>query len=289
MDTHTLETPEVDLTYDVRGPLPPTDGHPVLLMAGHPMEAGGFAALAGHLDDRTVITYDPRGVGRSERKDGREDRTPSMHAADLHALITHLGAGPVDVFASSGGAVNALELVATHPDDVRILVAHEPPVLAELPDAEWAVAAERAFMGAYQLRGSSWGMAGFMAFTSWQGEFTPDYVEQPLPDPAAFGMPVDDDGSRDDPLLSGTGAAITAYRPDYAALRAASTRVVMAAGVESRDTVTGRTAASVAAGLGEMLVMFPSHHGGFLGGELGWSGEPEAFAVRLHEVLDAPT
>jgi hypothetical protein len=31
--------------------------------------------------------------------------------------------------------------------------------------------------------------------------------------------------------------------------------------------------------------MFPSHHGGFLGGEFGWPGQPEAFAARLREVL----
>ena len=49
--------------------------------------------------------------------------------------------------------------------------------------------------------------------TSWQGEFTDDYFAQPAPDPAAFGMPTDDDGSRDDPLLSGPSCAITATGP----------------------------------------------------------------------------
>ena len=34
--------------------------------------------------------------------------------------------------------------------------------------------------------------------------------------------------------------------------------------------------------------VFPSHHGGFLGGEFGQQGQPERFAARLHEVLDAP-
>ena len=43
----------------------------------------------------------------------------------------------------------------------------------------------------------------------------------------------DDDGSREDPLLSGVGNAITAYRPDVAALTSAPTRVVIAAGAES--------------------------------------------------------
>jgi hypothetical protein len=50
--------------------------------------------------------------------------------------------------------------------------------------------------------------------------------------------------------------------------------------------VTGRTAAALAEALGQPLVEFPSHHGGFLGGEFGYAGQPEAFAARLHEVLD---
>jgi pimeloyl-ACP methyl ester carboxylesterase len=47
---------------------------------------------------------------------------------DLHRIVQAIGGGPVDLFASSGGAVNALALVAKHPYDVRILVAHEPPL-----------------------------------------------------------------------------------------------------------------------------------------------------------------
>ena len=102
-----------------------------------------------------------------------------------------------------------------------------------------------------------------------------------------FGMPTEDDGGRDDPLLSGTGAGITAYRPDADALNAAPTRVVIGVGVESRGTITGRTSVAMAEALGQEAVEFPSHHGGFLGGEFGYAGQPEAFAARLHEVLDS--
>jgi hypothetical protein len=102
-----------------------------------------------------------------------------------------------------------------------------------------------------------------------------------------FGMPTEDDGSRDNPLLSGTANGITAYRPDVEALRAAPTRVVIGVGVETGDTITGRTSAATAATLGQDAVEFPSHHGGFLGGEFGYAGQPEAFAARLREVLEA--
>jgi pimeloyl-ACP methyl ester carboxylesterase len=285
--TSTLETPDVDLVYEVHPPTTAGAGRPTLLLAGHPMDPRGFDTLVSYFTDRTVVAYDPRGIGRSVRKDGSDQRTPEMHATDLHALIEALDAdGPVDVFASSGGAVNALALVAAHPDDVGILVAHEPPLLAYLPDAEGAFAAERAVQAAYQERGFGAGMAAFIALTAWPGQFDDAYAAQPLPDPAQFGMPTDDDGRRDDPLLSGTANAITAYRPDVAALQAAPTRVVLAAGVESREVLTGRATAALAAALGVPLTEFPSHHGGFMGGEFGYAGQPEAFAARLHEVLD---
>src|SRR3954454_10332266 len=133
--THILETPEADIAYDVRGPLPTADGRPPLFMIGQPMSASGFNTLATHFPDRTVITYDPRGLGRSTRTDGRVDHSPTVQANDVHAVIEALGAGPVEMFASSGGAVTALALVAAHPDDVVTLVAHEPPLIPVLPDA----------------------------------------------------------------------------------------------------------------------------------------------------------
>jgi pimeloyl-ACP methyl ester carboxylesterase len=289
MTTHTLKTPEADLAYDVHGPLPTADGRPPLAMIGQPMDATGFSALTSHFPDRTVITYDPRGLGRSTRKDGRADHAPGVQAADVHAVIKALGAGPVEMFASSGGAVTALALVATYPDDVTTLVAHEPPLIPVLPDARAAERARAAVRDAYEAKGSGAGMAAFIAMTTWQGEFTEDFFAQPAPDPAAFGMPTQDDGGRDDPLLSDRSWAVSSYRPDVDALAAAPTRVVIAVGEESLGIFTGRTSVATAELLGQQAAVFPSHHGGFLGGEFGYAGQPEAFARKLREVLDDAT
>lgn len=283
IESRTLEVPGASLAYDVRGPLPPVSA-PVLLMVGQPMTGDGFATLAALLPERTVVTYDPRGLGRSTRADGEVLHRPAQQAADLHALIGELGAGPVDVFASSGGAVTALALVAEHPDDVRVLVAHEPPLLRLLPDAEEALAANRLVAETYQERGWGAGMAMFFLLTSWQGELTADFGAEP-PDPAAFGLPTHDDGSRDDPLLSGSSAPVTEYEPDVTALQDAPTRLVIAGGVESHGLLTWRTTVALAESLGLEVTQFPSHHGGFLGGEFGQAGDPPAFAERLREVL----
>jgi pimeloyl-ACP methyl ester carboxylesterase len=283
--TRTLETDEVDLVHDVHGPLPAEDGRPPLVMIGQPMTAEGFGTLVSLMPERTVVTYDPRGLGRSVRKDGRVDNRPEVQAGDVHAIIEALGAGPVEMFASSGGAVTALALVAARPGDVITLVAHEPPLIKVLPDAAAAERARAGFRDAYEAKGSGAGMAAFIAMTSWQGEFTEDYFAQPVPDPAAFGMPAEDDGRRDDPLLSDRSWAVSDYRPDVEALTAAPTRVLIAVGEETGNTFTGRTSVAMAELLGQQVTVFPSHHGGFLGGEHGYAGQPEAFADRLREVL----
>lgn len=281
--TDTLAVPGATLTYDVR----PGSGSatPALLLIGSPMGAGGFGTLASHFTDRTVVTYDPRGVERSAKDDPSTQSTPEQHADDLHRLITELGIGPVDLFASSGGAVNALALVAAHPDDVRTLVAHEPPLAAVVPDREGALAVCQAVARSYQERGFGAGMAHFITIVSHQGPMTTEFAAQPGPDPAMFGMPADDDGSRTDALLHQNLITCTHFEPDFEALRAASTRIVLAAGVESAGQLAHRGAEAAAAKLGMDTVAFPSDHGGFLGGEYGQAGDPDAFAAKLREVL----
>jgi pimeloyl-ACP methyl ester carboxylesterase len=279
--TRTLSVPGATLTYDVRPG--GTNDEPPLFLIGSPMGAGGFDTLASHFPDRTIITYDPRGSERSELEVPTKPPTPEDHGDDLHRIIQQVG-GPVDLFASSGGAVNALALVAKHPEDVRTLVAHEPPLPSVLPDRDAALAAARAVHETYMGSGFGAGMAHFIAVVSHQGEFPDDFAQQPGPDPAMFGMPTEDDGSRTDPLLGLALVGSMPYEPDLDALRNASTRIVMAAGNEE-GTMANRGAYGVAERLGTEVVAFPSGHGGFLGGEYGQAGEPEAFAAKLHEVL----
>ncbi len=281
--TGTIEVPGATITYDIRRNDETTD--PALLLIGSPMGAAGFGTLASHFGDRTVVTYDPRGADRSTKTDPSSQSTPEEHAEDIHRVIQAVGGGPVDVFASSGGAVNALALLARHPEDVRTLVAHEPPLASILPDREYALAATRAIHETYARSGWGAGMAHFIAITSHQGEFTAETSRQPGPDPAMFGMPTEDDGSRSDPLLGQNMISCTSYEPDFEALRAVSARIILAAGAESAGQMASRGAFAVAERLGTEPVIFPSHHGGFLGGEHGYAGEPDAFAARLREVL----
>jgi pimeloyl-ACP methyl ester carboxylesterase len=281
--THTLEVPGATLAYDVRRNEQSTE--PILLLIGSPMGAAGFGSLAKHFTDRTIVTYDPRGTERSQVADPASSINPDIQADDVHRVIDAIGGGPVDLFASSGGAVNALALVAKHPQQVRTLVAHEPPLPSLLPDREHALAVTRAIQETYLRRGMNAAMAHFIAVVSHRGPFTAEVASQPAPDPAAFGMPAEDDGSRTDSMFAHTIITTTHYEPDFDALRAAPTRIVMAACLGSEGEMANRGAYAVAERLGTEVVVFPSDHGGFAGGEYGQTGDPDAFAAKLREVL----
>ena len=277
-NTKTLELPGATLTYDVRE-AESESTEAVLMMIGSPMDATGFTTLAPHFPDRTVVTYDPRGVGRSQRADGVTAATPDEHAEDLHRLISELDDGPVDIFGSSGGAVNGLALVARHPEQVRTLVAHEPPLATVLPDREDALAAIDDIHETYQRDGFGRAMAKFVAFTSLRGPTPPDFPTH-APNPADVGLPAEDDGSRDHPLLGPHMAYTTRYEPDFDSLRNASSRIVVAGSAEGEGTFPYRGALGVAEQLGTDPVIFPSHHGGFTE-----QGDPDAFAATLRRVL----
>jgi pimeloyl-ACP methyl ester carboxylesterase len=283
--THKLDVPGATLAYDIRRN--DDSAEPPLFLIGSPMGAAGFGTLSGYFPDRTLITYDPRGSERSTKADPSTESTPDEHADDLHRIIEVVGQ-QVDLLASSGGAINALALVAKHPEDVRILVAHEPPIATVLPDSENAKAAARAVKETYMRSGFNAGMAHFIVVVSHEGEFPDDFADRPAPDPAMFGMPSEDDGSRDDVLMAQNIVTVTHYQLDFDALRKASTRIVLALGVESQEIMAGRGAKAVAERLGMEPVTFPGGHNGFMGGEYGQpQGEPEAFAAKLREVLAA--
>jgi pimeloyl-ACP methyl ester carboxylesterase len=281
--THMLKVPSAELAYDVRR----SDGttEPILFLIGSPMGAAGFGTLASYFPDRTVVTYAPRGAERSHRTDGGDRNTTEEQADDLHRLITELGGGPVDLFGSSGGAVNGLALVERHPEQVRTLVAHEPPLASVLEDRDQALKVTEAIHDTYLRDGFGRGMAHFIAAVMHKGPFPAGFSSQPGPDPSMFGMPTEDDGKRDDILLGQNIISTTHYEPDFDRLRDASTRIVMAAGVASEGEMAHRGAEAVAARLGTNVVPFPSDHSGFLGGEYGQTGEPAAFAAKLREVL----
>ncbi len=272
------------ITYDVHGDLADaTPDRPALVLFGSPMDARGFTTLAARFPDRPVVTFDPRGAGRNPA--GTSPLRPEQHAEDLHRVIQALAVGPVDLMGTSGGAVNLLALAGEHPEDVRRVVAHEPPTAIGLPDESVVLAACRDLAATYQSAGEGAAMAKFIALVMHDGPLPEDYLDRPAPDPAAFGMAADDDGSRTNPLFR-NGPACNEFAADPDRLGGLGDRLTIAVGVESGETLAARGGRAVAEALGLTVTSFPSHHTGFLGNEFGQQGEPDAFAARLHAVLD---
>jgi hypothetical protein len=131
-------------------------------------------------------------------------------------------------------------------------------------------------------------MAKFISLVMHRGLVDTEFLQRPEPDPAVFGLPTEDDGGRDDQLLGVNLKTLPTYVPDGAVIAAAPTQVVIAVGEESGEELAARGGRAIAERLGVDPAIFPSGHGGFLGGEYGQMGKPEAFAARLRQVLGDP-
>ena len=176
--TRTVGTGDDLIHVDVHGDLAAASAErPVLVMFGSPMDASGFGSLAARFTDRPVVTFDPRGAGRNPT--GTSPVTPEQHAEDLHRVITSLEVGPVDLLASSGGAVNALALAQAHPEDVRRLVAHEPPTAIGLPDEDVLLAACQDLADTYAAAGQGPAMARFITLVMHDGPLPADWGRRP--------------------------------------------------------------------------------------------------------------
>jgi pimeloyl-ACP methyl ester carboxylesterase len=282
LTTRTVDVPGATLTYDVHPPETLTSNRPLFIF-GSPMGASGFEQLVGHMSDRTVITYDPRGMNRSTRKPGSK-LTVEVHAEDYHRVVEAVGMGPVDAFGSSGGGMCGLHWVVAHAEDVHTLISHEPPVITLLEDSQMAIKANADIVDTYQRNGFGPAMAKFIQLVMHQGLLPDDYLDRPAPDPAQFGLPTADDGSRDDLLLSGN-LAMPPFEPDGDALRASSVRIVPAIGTLGAGGLARRGGEAIAQLLGVEPAIFPGDHGGFAANEWSPDNDPAAFAEKLREIL----
>jgi pimeloyl-ACP methyl ester carboxylesterase len=137
VEARTVKVAGATLHLEVRG-----SGPVLLCISGGPTDAGMFAGLGGRLAGRyTVVSYDQRGHSRSKLDAEPQDIPVALHADDAAAILAAVGDEPAYVYGNSGGGTIGLELVARRPDLVRILVAHEPPLMELLPDAaRWRAA-----------------------------------------------------------------------------------------------------------------------------------------------------
>ncbi|MGW4891925.1 alpha/beta fold hydrolase [Kitasatospora sp. NPDC004240] len=271
--THLLDVPGARLCYETSGT------GPLLLLVGAPMGSRGFATITPLLAEHfTVVTYDPRGILRSTPEDPAAEVPLDVLTDDVHRLLAALGDAPAYVFGSSGGASIGLSLLTRHPGQVRALVAHEPPLVELLPEREELVAALEEVAEAYAGQGLGEALKKYAALTGVE-RFSrpPGGGRHEVTDLETFTPPADVRailGRFFLHILRPTAC----YRPDLAALRAVSARIVVAGGTESAGQLSHRAATALAAELGSDLAGFPGDHTGF-------QGEPEPFVRLLRQVL----
>ena len=272
MTAERLAVPGANLYYEVRG-----SGPVLLMMPGGPADAGNFRHIAEQLAaDYTVVTYDPRGLSHSTL-DGpvRDERMVEIFADDVHRLLTATAKEPAFVFASSGGAVIGLELATRHPEQVRTLVSHEPPAPVLMADPARERAAMAEIVETYRTAGIGPAMQKFMVQTRIRGGGPPPPQGEPTPEQREAMAQMK---RNMDFWLGHYFLAIAAYEPDFAALKAGSTRIVPAVGDKSRGELAHEGGLRLADRLGTHAVVFPGAHGGF-------ESDAADFAVKLREVL----
>ena len=268
--TDTLKVPGATLHYEVGGA-----GPVLLLIPGGPADAGAFAPIRGELSGRyTVVTYDPRGLSRSTFDGEPQDTSVGTFADDARRLIEAVGDGPAYVLGSSGGALVGLELVLRHPEQVRMLVAHEPPLTRLLDDADEHARFAREVHDTYLSEGVGPAMGKFLA-SAGLDEGPPQPPAGPTPETAEAMARMQENF---DFFLGHMWLALGGYAPDISRLR--SLPITVAVGEASEGQLAYRAALALAERLGKEPAVFPGDHGGF-------NSHPEAFAGRLDEVLGA--
>jgi pimeloyl-ACP methyl ester carboxylesterase len=267
--SQTLKVPGAQIYYEVHG-----SGPVLLMIPGGPADAGVFTSLARALADRyTAVPYDPRGNSRSVLDGPVTDL--DLFGDDAAQLLAALGDEPVYVLGSSGGAQIGLNLAARYPGRVRTLVAHEPPCVELLPDAQAQRASGEELDAIYKAHGAQAAMQKFMALAGLDAP--PKDAPPPPPEmQEAFGRLM---GNLD--FFFGHGRkAIVDYVPDVATLKAGAPRVVIGAGETTTGQTANRAAVALAERLGAPAVIFPGDHGGY-------GSHPDSFAKLLDQVLKA--
>src|SRR4051794_6453691 len=248
-----LEVPGATLRCEVSGA-----GPVLLLIPGAAADAAAFAGIAPRLRNRfTVVAYDPRGTCRSPQLGPPSDITVQMQADDAHRLLTEVGLGPATVFGSSAGAVTGMELVARHPEQVRCLVAHEPPVTQLLPDAAQHQAGAAKLHVLHHDKGVGAALARFVADNGLGANSGPTRPAASDPEEEATNARF---VSNLDMFFAHVIEPLNRYRPDIGALRRASTRLVVAAGTESAGQLPYRAAIALADALMVPLTELPGDH-----------------------------
>ncbi len=261
MSTGSVRAEGARIVYDYEG-----SGPLLLMIPGGGGEGHRYAVVSGLLtNEYTVLRYDRRGFACSS-VDPAQDWDISQQARDAAAVIHAFGERAY-VFGNGSGANVGMELTASNPSAVTALIAHEPPVMSLLPDADVWLAFVEDVHATFQADGTGPAMRKFTASLTGLGQL--------FASPPACGEGA---SMRDFEVFIGKEYyPASTYLPDLDRLTASGRPIVAAAGHDSADGYCARTARVFAGRLGCEYAEFPGHHLAFL-------TEPAAFAAALRGI-----
>lgn len=288
MTTGTLGVPGATQHYHVRGA-----GSTLLMICGGIYDSDLLADLAQRLAGQfTVVTYDRRGNSRSPLAGSPVPQRIDVHADDAHRLLSIVaGTDPAFVFGNSSGGQIALELAAGHPEQVRAVVAHEPPLFALLPDADGWPGVVQGVLNAYRADGAGPAMAIFGAAMGMSddsgGHGAPDHGDHrgatdagddaaaPPPDVAEMMARLQ---ANTEFFLGYEVSGFSGHTPDLEALLAASTTIIPAVGRDSAGEPPHEAALALADQLDVEAIVLPGGNGGF-------GSHADGYALELRELF----
>jgi pimeloyl-ACP methyl ester carboxylesterase len=195
-----------------------TSGSPVLLAHGWPESWWAFRKLIPLLAQaHRVFAVDLRGFGDSSTADGSYDDATA--AEDMHHLVRHLGAGPVHFSCQDISGGLGFRFAATHPDDVRSLIAIETTLPGRERDllAGWAYPMMTAVKGSVTEDDLDEITRTYARPDGWRGTeglyhsiFTDDGQTRALAEKQPLAVPVLTVGSASAPLTEQTFRQVTA-------------------------------------------------------------------------------
>ena len=228
LKSSTLKVPGAKIYYEVQG-----SGPMLLIIPGGPQDAGVFADVRGISPIATPSSPTTRAATRAAPSTATpEELQLDVQADDAAALIEALGDGPAYVFGTSGGAQIGLNLAARHPEQVRALVAHEPPTMMLLDDPSEALAADQALYDTYRRDGVDAAMAKFLPATACDGAEQETRRRSSRCRPRRLETFARVSGNFEYWLAHGM-IPLSLYRPDVEALRAGKPRIVVGIGEQS--------------------------------------------------------
>lgn len=283
-----LRTDGTKLYFERRG-----SGPALLMIPGAAVDAGHYAGVARSLADAyTVLTYDRRGNSRSTADDPSAPLDMDEQCRDALAVLEHNDVKSAYVFGGSGGALIGLDLTARYSGAVDGLIAHEPPAIGLLPDAETYRALFAEIVEITRREGPWAGFARFggtvdreddsRLLRSRAGRWVVGSAIRAMAVVGARGPA----GLREmarllgniDHLMRRELEPFLAFEPDLGALEASGVPIVLGGGSKSAKYYPARAGMVIAERLGVPYAEFPGAHAGY-------ADVPGEFAPVLRDVL----